>query len=250
MKPILIRTLCLSALGLLLLQDASAQRGRYYRPRPGYGYYHAPYRGMRVGINFFSGPRVMYPYHGINYYYSGGYYYRPYGSYFQVVAPPIGISIGLLPTGYRSIYVGGSPYYYYGGTYYRPGKKANTYDVVDAPIGASIPELPQDAKVVVINGQKYYEQDGTYYKEDIRSNSEIWYTVVGKNGKLDTEETTTTTQEPHEDKGPQVGDIVDKLPDDCRTVVVNGQKYYVSPDDVYYEEVVGKNTISYKIVGK
>jgi hypothetical protein len=102
---------------------------------------------------------------------------------------------------------------------------------------------------VVINGQKYYEQDGTYYKEDIRANSEIWYTVVGKNGKLDTEGT-TTEEAPAEDKGPQVGDTVDKLPDGCRTVVVNGQKYYVSSDDVYYEEVIGKNTISYKIVGK
>jgi hypothetical protein len=203
---------------------------------------------MRVSLNVFAGPRVMYPYRGVNYYYNSGYFYRPYGSYFQVVAPPIGISIGLLPPGYRSIYVGGSPYYYYGGTYYRPGKKPNTYDVVDAPIGASIPELPQDAKVVVINGQKYYEQDGTYYKEDIRSNSEIWYTVAGKNGKLDTD--TTSVQDTPEDNGPQVGDMVDKLPDGCHTVVVNGQKYYVSPDDVYYEEVVGKNTISYKIVGK
>jgi hypothetical protein len=246
MKSLLIRTLCVSALALLLLQDASAQRGRYNRPRPGYGYNHSPYRGMRVSFNYFSGPRTMYPYHGINYYYSSGYYYRPYGSYLQVVAPPIGISIGILPRGYRSVYVGGSPYYYYGGTYYRPGQKANTYDVVDAPVGASVPELPQDAKVTVINGQKYYELDGTYYKEEIRNNSELWYTVVGKNGKLDTEETPVAP----EDKGPQIGDTVDKLPADCRTVVVNGQKYYVSPDDVYYEEVVGQNTISYKVVGK
>lgn len=248
MKSVIIRTLCLSAFGLLLLQDVSAQRGRHYRPRPGYGYgYHpSPYRGMRVSFNYFSGPRTMYPYRGINYYYSGGYYYRPYGTYLQVVAPPIGISIGLLPRGYRSIDVGGSPYYYYGGTYYRPGQKSNTYDVVDAPLGASVPELPKDARVVVINGQKYFELDGTYYKEDVRDNSEIWYTVVGKDGKIDTEDT-PVAEEP---AGPKVGDTVDKLPADCRTVVVNGQKYYVSPDDVYYEEVIGQNTISYKVVGK
>lgn len=247
MKPVFIRTLCVLAVATLLMQDVSAQRGRVYHPRRGgYGYGYAPYRGMRVNFNYFSGPRAIYPYHGINYSYYGGYYYRPYGSYFQLVAPPIGISIGVLPRGYRSIYVGSVPYYYYGGTYYRPGKNPNTYDVVDAPLGASVPELPQDAKVVVINGQKYYEMDGTYYKEDIRDNSEIWYTVVGKDGKLNTEEAT----EAPEDNGPQVGDVVDKLPADCRTVVVNGQKYYVSPDDIYYEEVIGKNTISYKIVGK
>ncbi|PZR25949.1 MAG: hypothetical protein DI535_16055 [Citrobacter freundii] len=250
MKPVFIRTLCVLALAVFLLQDASAQRGRVYHPRRG-GYYggpgYSPYRGMRVSFSYFSGPRAIYPYRGINYSYYGGHYYRPYGSYFQLVAPPVGISIGILPRGYRTIYAGSIPYYYYGGTYYRPGKKVNTYDVVDAPIGASVPELPEDAKVVVINGQKYYELDGTYYKEDIRDNSEIWYTVVGKDGKLDTDQEAIDSTT---DNGPQVGDVVDKLPADCRTVVVNGQKYYVSPDDIYYEEVIGQNTISYKIVGK
>lgn len=243
MKTKLIRIMCFAALGLFLFLDVSAQPGRYYRPRP--GNYHTPYRGMRVSVNYFSGPRVVYPYRGINYYYSSGYYYRPYGSYFQLVAPPIGISIGILPRGYRSIYVGGAPYYYYGGAYYRPGKKANTYDVVAPPLGASVPELPEDAKVVVINGQKYYELDGTYYKEEIRDNSEIWYTVAGKNGELDTDQNAAAPP-----AGPQVGDTVDTLPENCRTVVVNGQKYFVSPDDIYYEEMVGQNTISYKVVGK
>ncbi len=248
MKPTVIRVICLAALSMILLQDVSAQRGRVYRPRPGYGYGgYAPHRGASVSFNFFSGPRTIYPYRGVNYHYYGGYYYRPYGSYLRVVAPPIGISINVLPRGYRSIYAGGMPYYYYGGTYYRQGTKNDTYDVVDAPMGASVPELPEDAKVVVINGQKLYELDGTYYKEDIRENSEIWYTVVGKDGKVNTDE---SVDEPEENDGPQIGDIVDKLPSDCRTVVVNGQKYFVSPDDIYYEEVVGKNTISYKIVGK
>jgi hypothetical protein len=44
---------------------------------------------------------------------------------------------------------------------------------------------------------------------------------------------------------------VNELPADCRTVTLNGNKYYVSPDDVYYEEVAGPhNTIQYRIVGK
>lgn len=246
MKPVIVRTVSVLSLAMFLMQEVSAQPRRVIHPRYHGGYGYSPYRGMRVGVNFFTGPRVIYPYRGINYYYHSGYYYRPYGAYFRLVAPPIGISIGVLPVGYRSIYVGGVPYYYFGGTFYRPGKKANTYDVVDAPLGASVPELPQDAKVVVINGQKYYELDGTYYKEDIRDNSEIWYTVVGKDGKLETD----NTEEVKDDKGPQVGDVVDKLPDNCRTVVVNGQKYFVSPEEVYYEEIIGQNTISYKVVGK
>jgi hypothetical protein len=68
--------------------------------------------------------------------------------------------------------------------------------------------------------------------------------VVGKDGKLNTDEEYT-------EDGPIIGDIVDELPADCRTVTLNGNKYYVSPDDVYYEEIAGpNNTIRYKVVGK
>jgi hypothetical protein len=115
--------------------------------------------------------------------------------------------------------------------------------VVDAPMGAAVPDLPNGAKVVVINDQKYYELDGTYYKEEIRDNDEIWYTVVGKNGKINTDDAIV-------DDEPYIGDILDELPPDCKTVVVNGNKYFVSPDDVYYEEIVSGNDVRYKVVGK
>lgn len=238
MKSILLRSFSIAAIALLIAQEMQAQRyhGRYRY----YGY--GPYRGQRVV--HIAGPRFIIPYGGISFHYSNGYFYRPYGGYFRVVAPPIGININILPRGYRRVFVGGDPYYYYGGTYYRPGSRPDEYEVVDAPLGASVPELPNGAKVVVINDQKYYELDGTYYKEEIRDNDEIWYTVVGKDGKINTDEEYT-------DDGPVIGDIVDKLPDDCRTVTLNGNKYYVSPDDVYYEETAGpNNTIRYKVVGK
>ncbi len=244
---------------MVIFQDLNAQRGRgrynnnrnyrnygYSNRNYGYNNYnrYSPYRG-RTFISF-SSPRVMIPFGGVSYHYSSGYYYRPYGGYYRSVFPPVGIHINILPRGYRTIYAGPDPYYYYGGTYYRQKKDAKDYEVVDAPLGASVPELPEGAKVVVINDQKYYELSGTYYKEDIRDNSEIWYTVVGKDGKLNTDEIT----EPVVEEGPVVGDIIDKLPDNCRTVVVSGNKYFVSPDDVYYEEVTEHNTLKYKIVGK
>lgn len=238
MKSILLRSFSIAAIALLIAQEMQAQRyhGRYRY----YGY--GPYRGQRVV--HIAGPRFIIPYGGISFHYSNGYFYRPYGGYFRVVAPPIGININILPRGYRRVFVGNDPYYYYGGTYYRPGSRPDEYQVVDAPLGASVPELPNGAKVVVINDQKYYELDGTYYKEEIRDNDEIWYTVVGKDGKINTDEEYT-------DDGPIIGDIVDKLPADCRTVTLNGNKYYVSPDDVYYEETAGpNNTIRYKVVGK
>lgn len=243
MRTIILRSLLLAAVGLMIFQDVNAQRGRYNRYRSYRSYNYRP----RTIISF-SSPRVIIPYGGIRYHYSSGYYYRPYGSYFRVIAPPLGIHINILPRGYRRIYVGDVPYYYYGGTYYRQNKDKSYYEVTDAPLGASVPELPDGAEVVVINNQKYYELDGTYYKEEIRDNSEIWYTVVGKDGKINTDESAESAEPVN--AGSAVGDIVDKLPDNCRTVVVSGNKYYVSPDDVYYEEVMQQNTLKYKIVGK
>jgi len=238
MDSIILRSFCIATIALSFTPDMQAQhRYGHYRH---YGY--GPYRGQRVG--YISGPRYVIPFGGISFHYSNGYYYRPYGSYFRVVAPPIGISINILPHGYRRVYVGRVPYYYYGGAYYRPGAGPDRYEVVDAPPGASVPELPNGAKVVVINEQKYYELDGTYYKEDIKDNEEIWYTVVGKDGKINTDEE-------YVDDGPIEGDIVSKLPAGSKIVTLNGNKYYVSPGDVYYEETAGPdNTIRYKVIGK
>lgn len=243
MRTIILRSFFLAIFGLLFLQDSQAQRGRYNNRRV-YRSYNSYYHPRTV-ISF-SSPRVLIPFGGMNYYYSRGYYYRSYGSAFRIIAPPIGININILPRSYRQVYVGDVPYYYYGGVYYKKGKKKNTYEVVEAPLGASVPELPEGAEVVVINNQKFYEMNGTYYKEEIKDNSEIWYTVVGRDGKLNTDETVLE----EEDKGPVVGDIVDKLPNDCRTVVVGGVKYFVSPDGVYYEEIMQQNTLKYKVSGK
>lgn len=230
MKSTILRAFLLTAVILLTIQGLHAQRGRgnSYRHYNRYDHYRS-----RAYISF--APRS-------HYYYPG--YYRPYGFYGGFGRPGIGIHVNILPRGYSSFYLGRVPYYYYGGTFYRPGPRPDDYEVIDAPLGASVPELPENAQVVVINEQKYYELDGTYYKEDIRSNNEIWYMVVGKDGKLNTDNV------PVQDNGPVVGDVVDKLPDNSRKVTVNGQTYYVSPDDIYYEETIQQNTVRYRIVGK
>ena len=71
-------------------------------------------------------------YHHDPYYFWEGVWYHPYGSYFTVVAPPIGLVIPLLPPFYTTLWVGGIPYYYANDTYYTyyPG---GGYIVTDPP---------------------------------------------------------------------------------------------------------------------
>ncbi len=244
---------------LIISTGIFAQRGydrhRYYRPV----YYHGP------RVYSFHHPYVSIGFGGIHYRYYGGYFYRPFGSYFRIVAPPVGIRIAILPPGYRRIYVGDYPYYYYNGTFYEPGG-SNEYRVVNPPLGARVPQLPKDAHVMVIDGKKYYELDGTYYKEEITPDNEIWYTVVGTNGTLETDQPAANgnndadkdvqrNSSNRNDNSPvgndyKVGDRVDKLPEGCREVVISGKKYYESPDGIYYQEVIGRNQVSYEVAGK
>lgn len=93
--------------------------------------------------------------------------------------------------------------------------------------------------------KKFYELNGTYYKEDRNSKGQVIYTVAGKNGHIDNTENEPAPN-PAPPAAPKTGDRVNELPDNCKTVVVNGQKLYVSPSDTYYRpETDG----SYTIVG-
>jgi hypothetical protein len=233
----------LFAASLFFATAVSAQPGRYrhsrgwssarYYPQRNY-YYNRPF----VSVNF-----------GGNYYrYQRGYFYRPYGAYFNIVVPPIGVRIATLPVGYRRVYVGPDPYYYYHGTYYRQNTQG--YEVVHPPLGAVLDELPPGAKVTVIDGRKYYELDGTFYEETITSDSDLQYTVVGTDGVLNT---TSTGDQPDVEPatvGPSVGDRLDALPADSKAVVIKGEKLYVSPSGLYYKEVIDGNKVYYEVAGK
>ncbi|BAV04642.1 ATP-dependent RNA helicase A [Filimonas lacunae] len=206
----------------------------------------APMRGQRYAA--ITGPNVSINFRGVPYQYSNGYYYRPYGNYYRVVAPPPGIRINVLPTGFISLHVGINPFFFFDGVFYRQtvitntaGAQENNYEVIDAPVGAQVPSLPDGTKDVVINGNRYYELDGTYYAEIINNNGETWYEVAGKNGELNT---------PDAAPEPQVGDKYEQLPETCKIVVLNGRKYYVSSINNYYQEVIEGNKLYYQLVAK
>lgn len=221
-------------LSVSLFSSSTAGAQRHYRDYHHRHYY--PVRAQRVVYDY--RPRYVVPYRGYSYHYDEGYFYRPPGSYVQVVVPPVGIRVAILPRGYRPIYTGGQAFFYFNGTFYR--RAEHEYEVVKAPIGAALPDIPDRARVVVVDDQKYYEYDGTYYKERIRSNGEIWYEVVGKNGRLQTDA-------PERDVRP--GSMVSSLPSDCKMVIINNEKYWVSPDHVYYQEVIEHDELGYKVVG-
>jgi hypothetical protein len=166
--------------------------------------------------------------------YNHGYY----GTYYL---PRLGFRIGVLPYGYYSFYYDDYPYFYSDGLFYSYDN--SEYTVVEPPIGAEVTSLPSNAQSIVINGQQYYEADGVYYEAITKDDGTVAYQVAGKDGELNTG--TADAQQV-----PQVGDIVTTLPDQCRKININGEKYYVSPDGYYYQEAKDQNGNKvYKIVG-
>ncbi len=216
--------------------------------------------GVSVGNTYYRSLPRSYQrisFRGIPYYFYDGLFFDYYGGYYRSIFPPIGLMIGSLPYGYWGFNYGGYPYFYHTGIYYQ--QHENTYQVVEAPVGASIPQLPKDAKIVVINNENYFEFNGTYYKEYIKQDGTRWYLIAGLHGVLNTNgvsdvnsNSTTTTPEViiTSPKHFNVGDILETLPNDCKAVVINNKKYYVSPDNIYFEEFIENNTLKYKVVGK
>jgi hypothetical protein len=234
-----------SFIALLLIGDqASAQRnwGRpgYYHPSPRV-YAYAPRPVFRPSFNFSVG-------------FGSRYYARPYVSYSRAFAPygrSIGFRVNTLPYGYLPIHFGSDYYYYYDNTFYRRYDDRN-YEVVAPPIGAKLPQLPSAAKAVTIDGQKYYELGGTYYVATYNNSNQVLYEVVGVNGELKTNQNGNynNQNQPQQNRPIQEGDFVDNLPDQCKTITINGQTLFVSPDNIYYQQIVDDNRIYYKVVGK
>ncbi|KIA95539.1 hypothetical protein OC25_06820 [Pedobacter kyungheensis] len=191
-----------------------------YRPSPGYRPGYRPGYGYRPGF--------------------GRPYYRPYYSYYNFYRPFLGFRIGVLPYGYYPFWFGANQFYYSGGLFYQQNN--SQYEVVTPPVGAEVPNLPSDANQVTINGVDYYEYKGVYYTQKENADGKTVYVVAGKDGILNTTDGPVDTH--------QIGDIINQLPEGCREVTIKNEKYFVSPDDVYYEEVVDGNNISYRVIGK
>ncbi len=231
-------------LSVLMITTAAAQRGGHSGGGGSFrGGFHAGGLGgargggfsARGGVHASLGFRGGAGYFGGRGYHAGA-FYRPGFGYYGY--PHLGFYLGVLPFGYYPFYWGSSLYYYYGGVFYSPYDNGG-YQVTSPPIGAGVPTLPESAQAIKIDGVQYYEVDGVYYKEGVNDKGEKIYIVAGKDGVLNTD---SSAVDPNtSEASPQVGDLVNQLPDGCRKVSLNGKKYYVSPDGIYYEKVTDPN---------
>jgi hypothetical protein len=183
-------------------------------------------------------------FYGPSYWRTRGYYHYYHGYYGTYYAPRLGFSIGFLPYGYYPFYYDDLEYFYSGGLFYQYDN--NEYTVVEPPVGAEVNSLPSNAQSIMINGEQYYEANGVYYQPITKDDGSTSYQVAGKDGELN-------TNNPNGDMDqqlPQIGDIVQTLPANCRKISLNGEKYYVSEDGYYYQESRDSNNNKiYKIVG-
>jgi len=179
------------------------------------------------------------------YWASHNYYFNTHGYYKTQYVGRLGYTTGALPYGYYPFFWGDYQYFFCDGLFYTYG--GDEYTVVEPPVGAEVTSLPENAQSIVINGLQYYECNGVYYTAVTKDDGSIVYEVAGKDGVLNTTDSTVQDTQP---QAPQLGDVVTQLPPDCRKLKINGDKLYVSPDGIYYKEQVDANgNKTYKIVG-
>ncbi|WP_426134588.1 DUF6515 family protein [Pseudomonas sp. PWP3-1b2] len=121
--------------------------------RPGFIVDRFPDRNYRV------------PYRGQDYFYSGGYWYRPQGPRYVVVTPPYGIRVQTLPDYAREVWVGSTLFFVAAGAYYTYESTSQQYVVVQPPAQAPAPAPQSNGYDVVAypaNGQSpaQVQQDG------------------------------------------------------------------------------------------
>jgi hypothetical protein len=116
------------------------------RYRPGQVIDRFPERNFRV------------PYRGMDYFYSGGYWYRPLGPRYEVVEPPRGIRVSYLPDYAQQVWIGGALLFLAAGSYYAYQENTQDYVVVEPPVDQAQSQPPAasngyDVEAYPANGQ-------------------------------------------------------------------------------------------------
>ncbi|MGC1328806.1 DUF6515 family protein [Pseudomonas sp.] len=97
-------------------------------------------------VDRFPGQSYRVPYRGGDYFFSGGYWYRPDGPRYVVVSPPYGIRTRYLPDYASEVWVGGALFFLAAGSYYQWMDDSQDYVVVNPPVAQEQPQPePQPA---------------------------------------------------------------------------------------------------------
>ncbi|NNB17658.1 DUF6515 family protein [Pseudomonas fragi] len=105
-------------------------------------------------VDRFPGQHWQVPYRGQNYYFSGGYWYRPQGPRYIVVQPPYGLRVGFLPDYAREVWFGSTLMFLAAGAYYAYQPATRDYVVVEPP-AANLQPVSNNYEMVAypMNGQ-------------------------------------------------------------------------------------------------
>ena len=140
---------------------------RHWAGRPdGHGNGWGPGPQYRPGhvIDRFPDRDYRVPYGGRDYFYSGGYWYRPQGPRYVVVQPPRGIRVSYLPDYAREVWIGGALLFLAAGSYYAYQENTQDYVVVEPPVQMQPQPVSNsyDVEAYPANGQspEQVNQDG------------------------------------------------------------------------------------------
>jgi len=167
----------------------SQHRHRYSKPKPhkvsyknhkhSYSHKHYYHKSPRYGTSVVRVHHnaVVVKHGRYSYHYHNGTFYRHTKGKYIVTRPCIGLKIGVLPVGFRTIVVRSVPYYYHAGVFYK-NCCHNQYEVIAPPVGAVVEYLPEGTKTVFIDNREYYAYGDIYYKP-IVIDGYLMYEVVG-----------------------------------------------------------------------
>lgn len=121
---------------------------------------------------------------GVRFYFGSGLWYRSMvPGRFEMVAPPLGVTVAALPPFYSTIWVGPTPYYYANQTYYLRG--GGGYTVVEAPAPGTVATQPPPPATVAQAGSDrvfVYPRNGQSEQETVADREACGDWAVGQTG--------------------------------------------------------------------
>jgi hypothetical protein len=153
------------------------------RPPSGHGNGWGPGPQYRPGhvIDRFPDREYRVPYRGMDYFYSGGYWYRPLGPRYVVVEPPRGIRVRYLPDYAEQVLIGGSLLFLAAGSYYAYQESTQDYVVVEPPMGNPQP-IPQPQQASNGYDVEAYPANGQSQEQVSRDGYECYQYAVQQSG--------------------------------------------------------------------